>query len=131
MTPVGKWVRNKLEEWLERRYEGPDPPDRLRAQVTSFAEQYPFATRAEWLEFAVMFARECYRVGYVRGFEWAERDVERHPGALTPDELADMIDPGWREWSPPIDLTNPDVVVPEVRDEKAEFMSSFGKLRIR
>lgn len=113
MTPVGKWLRNKVEEWLGKRYEGPEPPERLRLEVLSFAETCPTATRSEWAEFAEKFAREAYRVGYVRGFEWTERDKDAW-SAVTPDELADQMDPGWREWSPPIVLSRPNEVVPEV-----------------
>lgn len=102
MTPLAKWVRDRLEKVLGRYAEGEEAPKRLREQVISFANFFPKATRAQWVEFAASFAEQCYEAGYIRGVEW----VERGPSALasdpTPEEIADQIDPTWRDrpWRP-------------------------------
>lgn len=125
MTPFTKWVRNAIESWIGTRYEGPQPPKRLEQQVLSFAEFYPKATRAEWVEFATRFAEECYRIGYTRGVEWAERDGEE---GTDPEALMDEIDPDWRS-SDPVKLTNPDGVPPEERDDGTPNMGDIEDLR--
>lgn len=99
MTPLQRWIRGKLEKWAGNFYEGPQPPDRLDAIVLAFVDTYPNATRRQWIDFAREHAREAYRAGYMRGFEYTERDPEGWRPDLPPELLADMIDPSWR-WTP-------------------------------
>lgn len=106
MTPVGKWLRERLERFLGRYEEGEDPPARIREQVIVFASMNPKATRIEWVDFAATLAEESYRSGYIRGVEWAERDpLATRPGD-TPEAIADALDPSWRErpWQPQVYL---------------------------
>ena len=98
-------------------YEGVEPPARLGEMVIEFANTHPHATRAEWAAFAMGHSEECYRSGYVRGRESAERDYE--VPSVSPEEVADELDPDWR-WSPGIVLGgDPDATVMEVNDDDA------------
>lgn len=112
MTPFKRWLRNTLERALRRFYEGPEAPPRLREMVLVFAECHPHATRAEWVEFVVEHAAECYRSGYMRGLEWVERDLERRVPSGQPEALMDEVDPEWR-WAPEVMLHDPQRVVEE------------------
>lgn len=122
MTPVGKWLRDRLERWLQRYHEGPEMPQRIADMAIAFAQLYPTATRAQWLAFSAELARESYRSGYVRGFEYVERDPELWMPKVPPEELADQIDPDWR-WRP-IDMDRgieePEGVPREEADEVEE-----------
>jgi hypothetical protein len=95
MTRLGRWIRNFIEWFLRRYYEGPDAPPRLAQNVTAFAALHPHATVAEWMEFSSRFANECYRTGYVRGLEWAERDLDRRDPVDDPEVLLDKRDNDW------------------------------------
>lgn len=105
MTPLGKWLRRKVEKWAGTYYEGQKAPERLREQVIAFANMYPTATRGQFVEMAASLAEEAYAAGYLRGVEWAERDPEPFPGA-SPETIADEIDPDWK-WRPAIQLEVP------------------------
>jgi hypothetical protein len=101
VTPAERALRNLWERLTRRFYEGPEAPARLEDVVREFDHRYPRATRAEWAEFAIRMSRGCYRDGWVRGYEWAERD----PGQPdpSPEELADQYEPGWRDRTAPSD----------------------------
>jgi len=103
MTRFGKWVRNNLEKYLGKYYEGFDAPDRLRAMVIAFANFYPQATRDQWIAFATAHAAESYRSGYMRGYEYIERDPDSWMPDVPPELIADQMDPNWR-WNPAIEL---------------------------
>lgn len=116
MTTFARLARRLLERWAGTYYEGPKAPSRLGEMVVEFANLYPHATRSEWVVFAQHHADECYRGGFVRGAEWAERDYQSRMPDVTPEELADNEAPDWR-WSPNIMLLGNDVTVFEVNDE--------------
>ena len=116
MTPLGRWLLKKAEQVLDRYYEGPTPPARLRDPALAFANDHPHATRADWAEFAAGHAEEAYRQGYVRGVAYVERDPDWRPD-LPPEVLADMLDEGWRS-SPPVDLRDPHREVPAAWTEE-------------
>ena len=105
MTPLVRWFRNIRERIFGSFYDGPEPPDRLAQMVIAFALTNPQATRFDWTRFAIEHARECYRAGYTRGYEYIERDPDERAilTQLDPDALADALDPDWR-WSPELDL---------------------------
>ena len=103
MTPVSKFIRNALERILDRYYEGPRAPDRIREMVVGFANECPRATRADWIAFATHHASEFYRAGFIRGSEWAERDFLTRMPSVRPEEIMDLEDPNWR-WHPGITL---------------------------
>lgn len=103
MTPFGKLARGLLERLAGTFYEGPTPPARLGEMVVAFANENPNATRRQWIEVATEHARECYRSGFVRGAEWAERDFKSRMPSVRPEELADALDHDWR-WRPGITL---------------------------
>lgn len=98
MTPVVKWIRDTVERAFGRFYEGPTPPERLKRLVVVFGNKYRHATRNDWARFAMKHAEEAYKAGYVRGYEYTERDRE-WPHKFPPDLLADMYDPDWK-WRP-------------------------------
>lgn len=83
------------EKVIDRFYEGPEPPERLEAEVIAFANAFPNATRAQWVEFASQQSGESYRSGFMRGFENAER--EPVDPSVDPDAIADLLDPTWRD----------------------------------
>lgn len=85
-------------------------PVRFADVVASFANANPAATVGDWAEFAREHAREAYRAGYVRGYEYVERDPEGYRQDLPPEVLADMLDPDWRA-SEPVVLHYPDAPV--------------------
>lgn len=98
-----KWLRKLAEKYAETYYEGPHPPARLSQMVVYFANLYPHATRQEWIAFAQGHAEECYRSGYSRGEEWAERDEDAQIPSGQPEAIADALDPDWR-WRDSIEL---------------------------
>lgn len=81
MNRLSRWIRRKAEQWLGNFYEGPEPPDRIGQRVVAFMALYPNATKGEWAAFATRIGMNCYREGWVRGFEWGERDLGRTPEA--------------------------------------------------
>ena len=112
MTPFQRLVRRVVERWRRTYYEGPEPPARLGEMVVAFANDRQRATRAEWIAYAGELARECYRSGYARGVERAERDFWGSMPSVLPERVADELDPGWQHWSPDITLMgDPQAVV--------------------
>jgi len=76
-------------------YEGPDPPNRILEETVTFSQLYPDATRKQWIAFTVGLARFFYKAGYLRGFEWAERDISKFPEKSNPILKAAEEDPNW------------------------------------
>jgi hypothetical protein len=99
VTALKRWLSRRAEKFLDKYYEGPEPPQRISDLVIEFANLYPTATRSQWLRFATEHAREAYRAGYQRGYEYVERDPDFFRTDLPPDMIADMHDPDWR-WRP-------------------------------
>lgn len=123
-----KWLRQRFEKWAGTFYDGPRPPeDRLREQVVLFANMYPNATRAVWVEFATGLAEEVWRSAYLQGVEWAERE---DMGLLPdPERIMDEIDPEWRDS--PSALEDPDRIVPETiadRQLQARELTTFERV---
>lgn len=129
MTKFSRWVRNRLEHFLERYYEGPDPPARIGEAVIIFANLNPLATRAQWTQFAAEQARESYKAGWLRGIEYVERDPDWHP-TLPPEIVADMMDPHWRDPERGISLEgNLSYVVPdEFEDENKVLQQQMERM---
>lgn len=92
---VRRWARRFAEKLAGNFYEGPEPPERVAEMARAFASMNPRATKGEWLAMSQELAREAYRSGWTRGFEFAERDPEEPNPA--PEELADVMSPGWRD----------------------------------
>jgi hypothetical protein len=103
MTPFRKLLRGILERIAGVFYEGPRPPERLGEMVVAFANMRPTATREEWCRFVKFHVEECYRSGFTRGAEWAERDFWSRMPSVRPEEVADTETPEWR-WNPGIIL---------------------------
>jgi hypothetical protein len=101
-----------MERLLARWEEGPDAPLRLGEIVLAFANMYPKATRAEWVRFATLHAAECYRSGYVRGYEHVERLQDMGEMIEMSEAVADRLDPNWR-WQPGITLEGKADAVPQ------------------
>jgi hypothetical protein len=128
---VKKWLRGQAERWIEQHYEGPEPPARLGEQVLSFANMFPHATRGEWVTFAADFADQCYRSGYIRGVEWAERDPAAFDSKVPPEMIADQMDPDWR-WRPAVVLELPaGDVVPETYEQHEVIRDQVAALNAR
>lgn len=106
MTPIVKWFRNFRERVFGKYDDGPDPPERLAQMVIAFAQTTPQATRLDWTRFAIEHARESYRAGYTRGYEYTERDPDERAilSQLDPETLATALDPNWLWQSPPLTL---------------------------
>ena len=131
MTPVVRWLKNWAEKFAKRYYEGPEPPERLHTEIKAFAKMYPHATRAEWVEFATAHSGGAYEEGYVRGFEYVERDREAWYPDVDPEVIADAVDPGWR-WGEPFSvLDDPDKQVPEEFDAVGALREQMDRLARR
>lgn len=83
-----------MERLLGRYYEGQRVPKAYALAALQFGTSFPEATPEQWMEFAADLAGEAYRGGYVRGFEWSER--EPTPLEYEPEVLADGLYPEWR-----------------------------------
>ena len=103
---IRRWYEWAFGHW----YEGPTTPLRLVKEPRLWARLYPQATRREWIEMCEAMARTAYEAGYMRGFENAERE----PGGPSPlpDQIADAMDPSWRDVSffEGLDILAPDDV---------------------
>ena len=86
---LGRWV----DKWRGTFYEGPEPPRRIGERVKAFRLYNPDADPAEWAAFAERLARNCYREGFVRGYEWLERSWEGP--AKEPERLAELAAHDW------------------------------------
>lgn len=93
MTRAGRWLVRQLERLLGRYYEGPTPPRRLAEEARLFRVMYPCAGPDEWEAFAARLAASSYRDGFVRGFEWNERDWSGP--ADDPERLAEATAHDW------------------------------------
>lgn len=131
MTPLLRFVKRFWEKTTGAWYEGPEPPERLREMVLTFANLHPHATRAEWAEFATKHAGEAYRSGYQRGWEEVERDPSWKK--LSPDQVAAEVDPDWR-WAPAVELDLPGRTVldrgPTMVEEVADVREQLRKRRM-
>lgn len=129
MTPLVRWFRNLREKLFGSFFEGPAPPDRLAQMAIVFANTNPTATRAEWLRFCIEHARESYRAGWVRGYEYTERDPDERAiiSQVDPDVVATAMDPDW-QWSPEVTLTEePTEVIREEQLTEREEMERLFK----
>jgi len=97
MTPAVRFFRNLWQRWRKAFYDGPETPKRLPDMVLAFTVAYPRATKAEWIGFARKLADESYRSGWTRGFEWAERDLDRRDPVVDPEVLMENEGQDW-EW---------------------------------
>ena len=118
MTPLAKLARGILERRAGIWREGPEPPARLGEMVVAFANDCPRASRADWVRFCQLHAAECYRSGYARGAERAERDFWGAMPSVLPEEVMDELDPDWR-W-------RPDIRFEGARDEVVEDRNQEG-----
>ena len=94
MTPFKKALRRLVEKMVGRFYEGPEPPPRIAEEVIAFRRLYPDASVNEWSAFTQRIAENSYRDGFVRGFEWAERDLDSKPKD-DPDVLFEQMQHAW------------------------------------
>ena len=89
MSIVSKAASNLVQKALGTYFEGPNPPPRIAKAVEEFGKVKP---SPEWEIWATTFAEECYRSGYMRGLEWAERDYHRHKPIDDPEVQARIVD---------------------------------------
>jgi hypothetical protein len=95
VTPLKKALRNIVQRMAHSYYEGPEPPKRITDIVEHFALSSPTATFTEWKDFAILHAREAYKTGYTRGFEYAERDFDLKKASTNPEILAAEQNHDW------------------------------------
>lgn len=112
MTFFTRWLRRLYDKLRGRFYEGPKAPERLNDQVLLFSMMYPNATRLEWTIFCQRLAAQSYQSGWIRGYEWAERELDTKP-EFHPDRLADALGNDWRH-AQPLSLHNPHEPVTDV-----------------
>jgi hypothetical protein len=127
-TPVVRLLRRWRDRLFGQWREGPEAPRRLSDIVEAYASLYPRATRAQWAAFAAGHGDECYRAGWLRGYEHSERDPR--PRSPTPEQVADALTPGWRD-SDPVRIDAPDEVVPEEVDQAAVLQEQLRRLGSR
>lgn len=133
MTRFGRMLRNLLERFLGRYYEGPQPPRRLVEEVQLFRIYHPGAGPEEWAQFALAFAANAYRDGFVRGYDWQERGWEGP--VADPEQLLELESHDWSvaEQNPTvaealeagIDPRDPFYGVDEA--ERARFLDDLGR----
>jgi hypothetical protein len=114
MVPAKRMLRNMAQRIAKVFYEGPEPPKRIAVAVAEFVRASPHATQQEWSAFALHFAQECYRTGYVRGLEWSERDIERRDPAVDPEAFVEAAQNDMsfeRDENDPPPITDVDAVV--------------------
>jgi len=88
-----KWIRSIAEWFIGDYYEGPQPPRHIAEEARLFRLLNPNAGPSDWESFAVKHAQNCYRSGFVRGFEWTERDWPGPPD--DPEVLAELERHDW------------------------------------
>lgn len=91
-------LRRKLaqlrDRWKGQWYEGPEPPPRLVEEVVIFRLLYPDASQARWQAFVDSAVRNAYRDGFVRGFQWNERDWDGKP-TEDAERIAELMAHDW------------------------------------
>lgn len=88
ISRAGRWLRNLIEKFLGRYYEGPDPPRRLTEELRVWLYINPDADRSTVEGYVALLLESAYREGFTRGYEWQERDW---PGpAVDPELLAEL-----------------------------------------
>jgi hypothetical protein len=110
MTFAKRLLVRLLERLLGKYEEGPTAPSRFGEVVLEYVRDCPRATRQEWVDFATRHACTAYREGYVRGYEWCDRDPRRMEPEMEPEALMDVIDPAGEWRRNPVDLQAVDVV---------------------
>jgi len=95
MVPLKQFIRNVMQRLGGTFYEGPDAPQRIADAVRHFASHKVYVSHDEWLYFATLHAQECYKTGYIRGLEWAERDLDRRDPTTDPDVLLANAEHNW------------------------------------
>lgn len=87
-------VQKLLEIATGVHYEGPEPPGRrIEERVQLFCLFNPQATAEQWRVFARQLAQNCYREGWVRGYEWLERGWSGP--AVDPERLTELEAHDW------------------------------------
>ena len=126
---IARWIKKQCEKSLGEYYEGAKFPDRLKLVVDAFARNPKLGVK-EWERFARAYGAACYRDGFVRGFENAERDPDEKErlSNLPPEVVADRDAPGWRD-SPAFDANKEPPAVDEAATRSLEDMMS-GRSRI-
>lgn len=113
---------------LARWYLGDELPsqpeqfsDLYEDMLTQFANMYPDATRAQWQHFAMTLSTLAFGDG--RAYEQnLQLEVDVKLGA--PEDMADKLDRNWRV-SPPLDLMDPDGIVPEQEKTEGQLTDDF------
>jgi hypothetical protein len=129
MTIFSRFFRRAIEKTAAIYYEGPEPPLRLGDYVEEFARRNPYATRGEWINFTKQQCAESYRSGWMRGYEYVERDEDEEIKKADPESIADALDPDWR-WSDPVVLaTGREEVVQSEYDHDAEIARQVAEIQ--
>lgn len=117
VSRVGRWLRRQVERWLDRYYGGPEPPLLIAHEVALFAREHPAATVEQWMRFATSLGRSQYRLGYLQGLEWQQRDQNQLPPVPT-------ASPQRTAWVPPGAVTDAELAMVVPRDPES-FVESI------
>lgn len=117
-----------LEKLIGIFYEGPNPPDRIRDGVVLFKLNNPNATKQDWINFCIHYSQGCYKTGWLRGYEWIERQLDVKP-ENHPDRIADALSNNWR-LSEPVRLYNIDEQEPKSEQETGDHEQQYFRDRI-
>ena len=93
MTRAGRWIRNLVERFLGRYYEGPEVPPRLHEELALWWALNPGADDSTRIGYVTMLLEAAYRDGFVRGYDWQERGWEGP--AIDPEQLAEAAEHDW------------------------------------
>lgn len=93
MTRAGRWIRNLVERFLRRYYEGPQAPPRLHEELAVWWALNPDAEDSTRIGYVTALLEAAYRDGFVRGYEWQERGWEGP--AEDPERLAEAMEHDW------------------------------------
>jgi hypothetical protein len=126
MTILGRAVRRLLERLLGRWHEGPRPPRRYQDAARAYRLMRPYAQAEQWEAFAVALAERAYREGWMRGFEWAEREFPKGP-ELAPAE-PDGPQPSFLLERP---LTSREAAEQRALEDAVRAAARQGRVRLR
>jgi hypothetical protein len=88
-----RWLMRLVEKWLGRYYEGPDAPRRLTEELRLWLALNPDAPREVVVGYAACLVEAAYRDGFVRGYEWQERDWKGP--SVDPEVMAELQAQDW------------------------------------
>lgn len=93
MTRAGRFLRNLIEKFLGRYYEGASTPPRIGEEWRVWLALHPDADRHVIEGYVGLLLEAAYRDGFTRGYEWQERGWEGP--AVEPERLVEAAEHDW------------------------------------